>query len=154
MPVDVSRFISASSGSPTLLRESDVCTEYPADVDDENLTDQGVSPALPGELTKISSALALFKICRILSRALDQLLPASTSYQFSISNLNSIADELDQWLESIPIHLRMIFTNDKPSTGVISDRSPLLVGVRIFCIRSIALTRIACSLLLTSSHAI
>jgi hypothetical protein len=110
-----------------MLRESDISTEYPEDIDDENITDQGFSPALPGELTKISSALALFKICRILSRALDQLLPSSASYRFSVNNLHSISDELDHWVQSIPQHLRMKFLNDKPSTGVISDRSPLLV---------------------------
>jgi hypothetical protein len=121
------RFISASSGTPTLLRDCDISTEYPADVDDDNLTEKGFSSSLPCELTKLSSALALFKVCRILSRALDQLLPASASYRFSIDNLHSVSDELDQWLQSIPEHLRMKFLNDKPSTGVISDRSPLLV---------------------------
>ncbi len=126
------RFISASSGSPTLLRDPDISTEYPEDVDDENLTVQGFSPALPRELTKISSALALFKICRILSRGLDQLLPATASYRFSMNSLNSISEDLDQWVKDIPTHLRMKFLNGKPSTGVISDRSPLLVPARIF----------------------
>lgn len=123
----IARFLSVSSGTPTLLRDSDIDTEYPADVDDENIAEQGLSPALPGELTKISIALALFKICRILSHSLDQLLPVSPYYHFPIQELNSIANELDQWVLSIPAHLRMQFVNDKPSTGVISDRSPLLV---------------------------
>ena len=136
---NMARFISASSGFPTILREFDISTEYPADVDDENLTEQGISPALPGELTKMSSALALFRICRILSRALDQLLPASASYLFSMKNFQSISDELDQWLQSIPTHLRMQFLNDKPSTGVVSDRSPLLVW-KSRCTFAIALT--------------
>jgi hypothetical protein len=130
-----------------LLRESDISTEYPADVDDENLAEQGFSPALPGELTKISSALALFKICRILSRALDQLLPASVSHQISVNNLKAINDELGQWLQSIPPHLRMKFLNDKPSTGVISDRSPLLVRPSISSV-SFPLTRLPVSGLL------
>lgn len=148
----ISRFISASSGSPTLLRESDISIEYPADVDDENLTEQGFSPALPGELTKISSSLALFKICRILSRALDQLLPASASYRFSVDDLNSISDELDEWVQSIPTHLRMKFLNDRPSTGVVSDRSPILVSHHVFSICKIVL--ICCSSPLhTSSYA-
>ena len=129
LALTIVRFLSASSGCPILLRDCDISAEYPSDVDDENLTEQGYSPTLPGELTKISSAIALFKICRILSRSLTQLLPASASYQFSMSDLHSIADELDQWQQTIPTHLRMKFLNDKPSTGVISDRSPLLVCV-------------------------
>jgi Fungal specific transcription factor domain len=131
LALTVPRFLSACSGSPTLLRDSDISTEYPSDVDDESLTEQGFSPALPDELTKISSALALFKICRILSRSLDQLLPASACYQFSMNSLNCIADELEEWVQSIPTHLRMKFLNDKPSTGLISDRSPLLVCMHI-----------------------
>ena len=107
-------------------RESELSTEYPSDVDDENLTEQGFLPGLPGELTMISSAL-VFKICRILSRALDQLVPASVAYRLSMSDLKSISDELDQRLKCIPTHLRMKFLNDKPSTGVISDRSLILV---------------------------
>lgn len=126
-PNGLSRCISASSGAPTLIHESELSTEYPSDVDDENLTEQGFLPGLPGELTKMSSALAFFKICRILSRALDQLVPASIAYRLSMSDVKSISDELDQWLRCIPTHLRMKFLNDKPSTGVISDRSPLLV---------------------------
>lgn len=125
------RFMSASSGAPTLLRECDISTEYPADVDDESLEEEICSPALSGELTKISSALALFEICRILSRALDELLPASASHRFSIRTLSAITDELDHWVQDLPSHLRMKFLNDKPSTGVISDRSPLLVRARI-----------------------
>ncbi|ERF76908.1 hypothetical protein EPUS_02619 [Endocarpon pusillum Z07020] len=122
--------ISASSGAPTLIRELEVSTEYPSDVDDGNLIEQGFLPGLSGELTKITSALAFFKICRILSRALDQLVPASVAYWLSISDMKSISDELDQWLKCIPTHLRMKFLNDEPSTGVITDRSPLLPKLR------------------------
>jgi len=121
------RFASAASGTPMLLREADISTEYPEDVDDENLSSQGFSPTLPGELTKVSSALALFKVSRILSKALEQLYPAAASYQLSVNKLHAISEELDQWSQNLPTHLRLQFSKDKPSTGVISCRSPLLV---------------------------
>lgn len=126
-PNSLSKCISTSSGAPTLIRESELSTEYLSDVDDKNLTEQRFLPGLPGELTKISSALVCFKICRILSCALDQFVPASVAYRLSMSDVKSISDELDQWLKCIPTYLRMKFLNDKPSTGVISDRSLLLV---------------------------
>jgi hypothetical protein len=110
-----------------LLRDADVSTEYPKDVDDENITHQGLSPTLPGELTKISSAIALFKASRILAKALEDLYPASTTYQLSLKKLHALSDELDQWSQDLPSHLRLQFSNDKPSTGVISCRSPILV---------------------------
>lgn len=110
-----------------LLRDADVSTEYPKDVDDENITHQGLSPTLPGELTKISSAIALFKASRILAKALEDLYPASTTYQLSLRRLHALSDELDQWSQNLPSHLHLQFSNDKPSTGVISCRSPILV---------------------------
>lgn len=110
-----------------LLRDCDITTEYPADVDDENISEQGFSPALPGELTKISSALALFRLSRILAKTLEHLYPSAASYTISLKKLHSLSDELDQWHEELPDHLRLRFCNDKPATHLISDRSPILV---------------------------
>ena len=121
------KFTSSTTGAPTLLREADISTDFPSDVDDENLSSQGFSPSLPGELTKISSALALFKVTRILSKTLEHLYPAKASYQLSMSKLHALSDELDQWSEELPEHLRLRFCNDKPATNLISCRSPILV---------------------------
>lgn len=123
----VFRFASATTGMPMLLRDCDITTDYPADVDDENINEQGFSPALPGELTKISSALALFRMSRILAKTLENLYPSAASYTVSLKKLHSLSDELDQWHEELPDHLRLRFCNDKPATHLISDRSPILV---------------------------
>ena len=121
------RFTSAATGTPALFRDSDITTEFPQDVDDENLSNQGFSPSLPGEVTKISSALALFRVSKILSKVLDALYPAKASFQLSLTKLHTLSDELDQWSEELPDHLRLRFCNDKPATNLISCRSPLLV---------------------------
>lgn len=112
-----------------MLRDCDISTEYPADIDDENISTQGVAQALPGEPTKISSALALFRVSRILGKAYESLYPASLSFSLSLTKLHSLSDELDQWHEELPDHLRLRFCNDKPATNLISDRSPLLVSI-------------------------
>lgn len=111
-----------------MIRESDISTEYPTDIDDENLTDKGFLPALPGEPTKISNALALIHVARILSKALEQLYPAAASYSVSVDKARELDAELDEWSKALPSHLRLQFSKDKPSTNVISDRSPLLVS--------------------------
>lgn len=126
------KFTSAATGSPMMLREDDITTEYPSDVDDENLSSQGISPALPGEVTKISSALALFRATRILSKTLEDLYSSKASYQLSVSKLHGYSDELDQWSEELPEHLRLRFHNDKPATNVVSCRSPLLVSSLLY----------------------
>jgi hypothetical protein len=121
-------FASALTGLPSMLREQDISTEFPEDVDDENVTETGFLPTLPGESTRLSSALALFGASRILHKAVDQLY-TSTNSEIPASRIRSLADELDAWLKALPAHLRLEFANDKPSTNVTSSRSPLLVSI-------------------------
>lgn len=126
---DGCRFTAALTGLPVLLREEDTRTEHPVDVDDENVTETGFLPTLPGESTRLSSALALFAVSRILTTALDVLYPSVADYDISVSKMRSVAEELDAWLKNLPPHLRLQFSQDKPSTHVTSSRSPLLVSL-------------------------
>lgn len=129
------RFCSALTGIPVLFREEDIQTEYPVDVDDENVTETGFLPALPGESTRISSAIALFGATRILTKALEQLFSSKSSYDVSIVKIRALAGELDEWLYNLSPHLRLEFTQDKPSTNVTSSRSPLLVSAKLMLYR-------------------
>lgn len=121
-------FTAAQLGLPRSLRDEDVHCEYPVDADDEYITEKGFLPILPGEYTKLSSALALFKVSRILARVIAELYPASASYEVSFRKIIALSDELDEWLKALPQHLRLQFVQDKPSTNVISSRSPLIVS--------------------------
>ncbi|RJE19800.1 transcriptional activator protein acu-15 [Aspergillus sclerotialis] len=120
------RFAAAVTGLPVLLREEDISIEYPEDVDDENVTESGFLPTLPGESTRLSSALALFSASRILNKTLENLYPAGLGYEILVSKMRSVAGQLDEWSRSLPPHLRLEFSQDKPSTNVTSSRSPLL----------------------------
>ncbi|KAL8858248.1 MAG: hypothetical protein Q9178_005260 [Gyalolechia marmorata] len=119
-------FSAALLGTPKLLKEDDIHTEYPVDIDDENVSERGFQPTLPGESTRLASALALFRGSRILAKVLDDLYPASPSYDLSLQKIGSLNDELDAWLNSLPPHLRLQFAQDKPSTKIIGSRSPFL----------------------------
>lgn len=132
----VDRFCSVLTGMPVLLREGDIEIEYPVDIDDENVTESGFLPTLPGESTRISSALALFGAARILNKALEDMYPSKAGYDVYIAKLRSVAAQLDEWLHNLPPHLRLEFSQDKPSTNVTSSRSPLLSLVYYF-IRSL-----------------
>lgn len=128
-------FSAALLGLPKLLKECDICAEYPADIDDENVSERGFQSALPGESTRLSGALALFGAARILSKVLDEIYPAASSHDLSFQRIAGLSDELDNWQNSLPQHLRLQFVQDKPSTNVISSRSPLLVcDVRFECL--------------------
>ncbi|KAF2181985.1 hypothetical protein K469DRAFT_588044 [Zopfia rhizophila CBS 207.26] len=117
---------AAHLGLPKLLKEEDVHCEYPVDADDEYVTEKGFLPTLPGEFTKLSSALALFRISRILSKVLAELYPASASHEISFRTMASLADELEDWSNNLAPHLKLTFQQDKPSTNVTSSRSPIL----------------------------
>lgn len=124
---DFPSFAAASLGLPKLINDADIDTEEPADVDDENVTERGFQATLPGESTKLSSALALFRVSKLLSKVLVQTYPAVTSHDVSVQQIGALSDELDAWRDGLAPHLRLEFVQDKPSTNVVSSRSPLLV---------------------------
>lgn len=119
-------FTAVILGLPKHIKDDDVHCEYPVDADDEYVTERGFTPTLPGESTKLSSALALFRAARILSKVLEQVFPAMASYDLSLKTLSELSDELDAWSASLAPHLRLQFVQDKPSTGTVNSRSPLL----------------------------
>lgn len=120
-------FSAALLGLPKLLNENDIHAEYPADVDDENVSERGFQSTLPGEPTRVSSALALFRVARIMSKVLEENYPAAPSHDISFQTIIALNDELDLWLGSLAPHLRLQFVQDKPSTSTVGSRSPLLV---------------------------
>lgn len=128
--VNIISFSAALLGLPKLLKEEDIHAEYPSDTDDEYVTEKGFLPTLPGEYTKISSALALFRVSRILSKCLDQNYPASTTHELSLQSLNALESDLNEWSDKLPQHLKLTFAQDKPSTDITGSRSALLVGLK------------------------
>jgi hypothetical protein len=122
---------AAHLGLPKLIKEEDVHCEYPVDADDEYVTEKGFLPTLPGEFTKLSSALALFRMSRILSKVLTELYPASTTHDISFRTMDSLADELEAWSNNLAPHLKLTFLQDKPSTNVTSSRAPILVRLSL-----------------------
>lgn len=119
-------FSAAHLGLPTLFRDEDIECEYPADADDEYVTEKGFLPTLPGEYTKISSSLALFRLSRVLAKVITELYPASATHEISLRTIASLGDELEEWSNNLAPHLKLTFQQDKPSTNVTSSRSPIL----------------------------
>ena len=64
-----------------------------------------------------------------MAKVLDEIYPASLSYDLSLQKIGALNDELDAWLSSLPSHLRLQFIQDKPSTNVVGSRSPFLVSM-------------------------
>ncbi|KAF1983926.1 hypothetical protein K402DRAFT_337549 [Aulographum hederae CBS 113979] len=137
-------FSAAHFGLPKLLNDSDIHCEYPADADDEYINEKGFLPTLPGESTKLSSALALFRLCRTMSKVLTDIYPAAPSHDISFRQITALNDELDAWSEGLAPHLRLQFVADKPSTNIISSRSPIL-SLAYHYVRSMLCRPIVCA---------
>ncbi|KAI1177206.1 fungal-specific transcription factor domain-containing protein [Nemania sp. FL0916] len=119
-------FSAAILGLPRLMKEDDIHAEYPSDTDDEYVTEKGFQPTLPGEHTRISSALALFRLSRILDHVLEKNYPAAASHELSLQQMSILDAELRAWDEALPTHLKLSFVQDKPSTDITGSRSPIL----------------------------
>jgi len=146
----VDSFTAVLLGLPKHLKDEDVNCEYPVDADDEYVTERGFQPTLPGESTKLSSALALFRAARILTKVSEEVYPAKTSYELSMKKLADLSDDLDAWCSSLAPHLRLHFAQDKPSTGTISSRSPLL-SLTYHYIRALIYRPVVCAVATSSS---
>lgn len=137
MPSNIYSFSAALLGLPKLLKEDDIHAEYPSDTDDEYVTEKGFQPTLPGEYTKISSALALFRVSRILSKVLEQNYPSAATHDLSLQSFETLETELNEWSDKLPQHLKLTFVQDKPSTDITGSRSALLVcSGFLLCLRN------------------
>ncbi|KAI9803081.1 MAG: hypothetical protein M1833_001151 [Piccolia ochrophora] len=127
-------FSAAVLGLPKLLKDDDVHAEYPTDADDEYVTEKGFLPTLPGETSRMSSALALFRISRILSNVLEKNYPVAASHELSLQGLSDLQDDLDSWSKGLGDHLKLRFVQDKPATNVTGSRAPILSASSLLAI--------------------
>ncbi|KAF2758316.1 hypothetical protein EJ05DRAFT_485457 [Pseudovirgaria hyperparasitica] len=142
---------AAQLGLPRMIKEDNIHCEYPVDADDEHVTETGFLSTLPGESTKVSSALALFKAARILSRVLGQSYPTCPSHDISFRTMASQAEELDSWYNNLAAHLRLKFAQDKPSANVTGSRSPIL-AIMYHYVRSLIFRPAVCASLGPKSY--
>lgn len=112
-------------GQPRLFRSETIECELPSDVDDEYVSEKGFLPTIPGDSTKISSALALFRCSSILGKILEKVYEGKNEHSYRV--LREMEDELDNWKSNLAPHLRMEFCNGSPATNAIHSRAPLLV---------------------------
>ena len=134
-------FAAAFLGTPKVLKEGNIHTEFPLSMkdededggEDENVPLEGLEQPLSGsgEASELSGALALFRLSRILSRILDEVFLRPSRLEMLQEKLGKLNDELNAWLVNLPSHLRLAFSQDKPSTSPIEGRAPILVSEMI-----------------------
>ncbi|OJJ07752.1 hypothetical protein ASPVEDRAFT_877887 [Aspergillus versicolor CBS 583.65] len=137
------RFCAVLTNVPVLLHEKDIRTEYPKDIDEQNVTETGFLPTLPGESTRISSALALFAASRILNCVLDDIYPFKGGYSIQLAKVCTIGESLDKWVKNLPANLCVVFSEGKPTNTTTCNWSPALSIVYYF-IRSLIYRPVLC----------
>lgn len=120
-------FGAAELGLPRLLKDGDIQTEDPADMDDVG-DDQGCqSPTREGS-TRLSATLALIQASRILSSVLEKLYPpGASSYTISQRDQRALEQRLRDWLDALPSPLKLRFAPGQSAPTVVESSSPILV---------------------------
>jgi len=117
-------FTAANLGLPRVIKDEIVQTEFPTDVDDDDLFEQRLTTN--NQETKMSAGLAFFRLSRTFAQVIDNVYQKPTASGVSLNTIRQLSEDLDAWHESLAPHLRLVFAQDKPSTLVTGDRSPLL----------------------------
>lgn len=130
-------FSSAIVGLPKLLDDQQIDAEFPADLyissvsltkfrDDDYVTEMGFLPTPPGNFSIMSAALALFRASKILARLLSQVY---SPQRVSLSTIQSIECELNDWRNGLPSYLRVDLPNPVPSSTNFHSHAPTLLLV-------------------------
>ena len=89
-----------------LLRDADISAESPKDVDDENVTHQGLSPTLP-EAHKDIQCVGTVQRFTNSRQNTPGLYPALDYILVVVKNSSRMSDELEQWSQNLPSHLHL-----------------------------------------------
>ena len=106
-------YVSALLGLPNLLSEEDIDQELPREVDDECITYDEITPMPDGRLSLMTAFNAHIRLVKILLKTVRHIYPIKPdearldrSYAVSHSKVREIEQDLQQWMESLPIALR------------------------------------------------
>lgn len=105
-------YVGAMLGLPQTLSEEDFDQDYPSEVDDENITEHGITPQPDGKTANICAANAAFKLTRILSKIVRYIYPikgfkndehnSSREYSISYTTIRDIENDLTAWEAALP----------------------------------------------------
>ncbi|KAI5853454.1 fungal-specific transcription factor domain-containing protein [Tricharina praecox] len=109
-------YVGAILGLPKGIAPEDIDQEMPAEVDDENITQDGIAPMKDGETSTMAAANAHIRLLTIMAKTVKCIYPLkgveasvagnNRGYSVSQMQLHEIELELAAWLESVPAILK------------------------------------------------
>jgi hypothetical protein len=111
-------YVGALLGLPHSLNDDDIDQDYPTEVDDEYITETGIMPMPEGSISLISAANAHTSLITILAKIVRYIYPTKAackvtpqgqtiqSYSVSYSRILEIEQDLQNWLDQLPMSLK------------------------------------------------
>ncbi|MCJ1389554.1 hypothetical protein MMC18_002411 [Xylographa bjoerkii] len=109
-------YVAAMLGLPMMLSEDDIDQELPQEIDDEYITVEKILPMPSGRVPLIAATNAHTKMTRILQKVVRYIYPlkgfeqtpenSSGSYSVSHAKIREIEQDLQAWMENLPMGLR------------------------------------------------
>lgn len=121
-------FSAVMLGVPKLLKEADIQCERPNDIDNECLLKKGPKDKAYSDDSKMSSALHLFDLARIIAKILAEVYPAAVMHILSAQRISNLERQLNEWHDALGPQHKLTFAQDKPSTNLTGSRSAFLVS--------------------------
>ena len=86
----------------------------------------GFLPTPPGNFSIMSAAIALFRVSKILAQLLYQVY---SPQRVSLSTIQSIENDLNDWRNGLPSYLRVDLPNCVPTSANFHSHAPMLLLV-------------------------
>lgn len=108
-------YVGAMLGLPNFLADEEVDQDWPTEVDDEYITETEIRPMPEGKISVIAASNAHTKIVQVLAKICRNVYPikgtqsstkTSVTYTVSYSQIREIEQDLQRWLEELPLALR------------------------------------------------
>lgn len=110
-------YVGALLGLPKMLSDDDIDQDCPLEVDDEYITTEKIMPMPPGKISLVAATNAHTKIIKILAKVMKYIYPikgvsqnvhgsSSSSYLVSHAHIREIEQDLQEWMEDLPMALR------------------------------------------------
>jgi hypothetical protein len=108
-------YVGAMLGLPRFLEDEDIDQEWPAEVDDDYITENGILPMPEGSISVMSAFNAHTRIVQVLSKICKVVYPikgtqsgstGSVTYTVSYSKIRELEQDLSRWLDELPSALK------------------------------------------------
>ncbi|KAI9816464.1 MAG: hypothetical protein M1827_001596 [Pycnora praestabilis] len=110
-------YVGALLGLPKTLSDEDIDQEYPMEIDDEYITKDQILPMSSGKFPLIAASNAHTKLLRVLAKVIKYIYPikgqersvngkSDQSYMVSHAKIREIEQDLQEWMENLPMPLR------------------------------------------------